>query len=99
MKSSNRQPRYRRRFLTLASRSRSQLQRLTVDLNQSPHLPDSPSVFRALLNGLCVKSAQEIGASPEGISRARNRASMVMLARREDWEAHRRLFLSLDRWD
>lgn len=85
MRSSNRQPRYRRRFLTLASRSRCQLQRLTADLRQSPHLPDSPSVFRALLSGLCVKSAQEIGATPEGISRAATHARSILTDRQDYW--------------
>ena len=72
VKSSRRQPRYRARFQT---QTRSQLRRL-LDLSEAPpQLLEGThgllSAWETLFRGLCLKSAQEIGATQDGVSRAR----------------------------
>lgn len=70
MRSSNRQPRYRRRFLTRTHNLRKLLLRLQPEYQRDGYRPDSYSTFQLLLRSACVKSASEIDASPDGKHRA-----------------------------
>lgn len=77
MKSSNRSPRYRRRFQTLTRGSRRQLALHLRDHNQPPGPLEAQLLWGALLHGLSLKSAQEVGASPAGLHDARMTAEEI----------------------
>lgn len=77
MKSSRRAPRYRRRFLTHTRTSLLQLQLLCV----AQGLEKSPiCTWETLFHGLCLKSAQEVDASPEGTTEATGLAKQLISA-------------------
>jgi hypothetical protein len=67
VKFSRRQRRYRRRFLTLTRTFLPHLRRLEQPQQVDP---ESFSSWEILCHGLCLKSAQEVAASPDGIRRA-----------------------------
>lgn len=69
MKSSNRKPRYRRRFQAQA-RSLRPLLRDMAGQRQLPHHNEDELFWRTLFRGLCLKSASECGASPDGLANA-----------------------------
>ena len=77
---SGRQPRYRRRFLTLTRTCRPQLQRL-VSEPQLPHVEEERSQWAALFHGLCLKSAQEVGATQDGQRQAATRFQWTLRSR------------------
>lgn len=83
MKSSNRQPRYRRRFLIQTRALRPHLQAM-ADQHQFPELEPERAFWGILRRGLCLKSAQEVGATPEGSRNASNRARKVIETRCEE---------------
>lgn len=84
MKSSNRQPRYRRRFLT---RTRTEIQHLgrVRDLLLQDREANRYSTWEILRHGLCLKSAQETFASPDAIDRARAIAIKHLTSATSGW--------------
>lgn len=82
MRSSNRQQRYRRRFQTL-TRSRRQLL-LQIPDPRALRAGDGSSSWATLCRSLCLKSAQEVGASREGMIAAANLARRVIEKRSEE---------------
>lgn len=66
MKSSRRSPRYRARFLTHTRMFLPQLQALLDEHQAHGYRLDDSWSFSLLCRGLCLKSAQEVGASLEG---------------------------------
>lgn len=79
MKSSNRRPRYRRRFLTQARSLQPSLQRLQQAHLEDGYRVDDLSTWNLFFRSLCLKSASEVGATRDGIRGARHRALGVFV--------------------